>query len=168
MRPADVVRLYRHRGSIMLWKHAMPLDREDLDPVTGGPRLSAGGRRPNKRTEGTLGESFFPPYPVIGYLQSKMTTTFNEVFGLVDDRTMQLTVPSILPADSDNGVRSLPDYLDKAYRAGEFVLHDPGKTVARDRFEFLGVSYVVKSSAVPIIDGNITLAWRMLVAASTL
>lgn len=165
MEPEDVVGLYRRRGSVLLWQHAHSAEPENVDPLTQGLRLSAGGRR---EKFGKMGETYSYGYKILGYLQSKVTTTFSEVFGMVDDRQMQLTVPVLHFSDVYLGIRPLPDDLGKLYTAGKFVTHDKGGLIARDRFVHAGINYVVKASSVPIIDHDVTIAWRMLVAADTL
>jgi hypothetical protein len=152
---------------VLLWEHAIPADPETVDRATGTPRLTAGGRRHGK-DEGHFGETFHPPYSVYGYLQNKITTTFSEVYGVVDDHTMQLTVPAIIVPSVADGIRALPVDLNIAYENGQFVTHKKGETWARDRFRHLKITYIVKSTAVPIICRNATVAWRMLVAADTL
>lgn len=166
MTPEDAVGLYTRRGSVLVWQKANPMAADLVDPLTGTPRLSAGGRR--IKHLGNLGETFEYTYKIRGYLQSKVTTTFSEVYGMVDDRQMQLTVPSLHKADVLAGIRPLPKDLLDLYTAGKFVTHIKGQPVARDKFIHNGISYIVKSSAVPIIDTDVTIAWRMLVAADTL
>lgn len=165
MEPDDCVALYRRRGSVLVWQHANPTDPEDVDPLTQGVRLSAGGRR---EKFGKMGETYSYGYRVFGYLQSKIASTFSEVFGMVDDRQMQLTVPARHSSDVSLGIRPLPADLEALYTAGKFITHDKGGSIARDRFVHAGINYVVKASSVPIIDHNVTIAWRMLVAADTL
>ena len=165
MNPSRVDSLLARRGSIVLWQHAIPPDTSTVDPFTGAVPLHAFGP---KKQMGPLGEMYAPPYQVRGYLQAKQTTTFTEVYGLVDDRTMQLTVGAVRFNDLADGIHSLPLDLQAFYDRGEFIQFQKGQTVARDRFLIEGLRWTVKSSAVPIIDKNKVVAWRMFVAAETL
>ena len=165
MQPSSVVSLYSRRGSILLWEHAHPPARDDVDPFTGSVKAAVGGPR---KEAGPFGEIYGAPYEVNGYLQSKITTVFTEVYGMVDDRTMQLTLPVQRPTDLTRGIRPLPIPLQEAYTKGHFLTFERKELVARDRFTHNGIRWIVKSAAVPLIDLDTTLAWRILVAAQTL
>jgi hypothetical protein len=163
-----VAGLIRRRGSIVTWQHAIPLSGVAVDALTQNPKLSAGGPR---KAMGPTGEDYVDPIPVRAYVSKKAASAFSQVYGLLDQRDVQLDLAYPFAPEPENGIL-IPDAdLLSSYNAGQFCVwgsaDDETQLVARDKFVIDGISYVVKASAVSLLDANRIVAWRLLLGALT-
>ncbi len=123
---------------------------------------------------GPTGESYGTPYLVRAYISSKVSSLSYQMTGMQDVRDAKIDVYACFAPEPDNGI-VLPDAKTLAdYNAGKFCVYPRNSPdaldlalLARDRFTFQNIRYIVKSAAVPIQDNNITLAWRIFVSAQT-
>jgi hypothetical protein len=168
---AAVVNLIRRRGNIVAWQHAVPASGYDVDAASRSLRLPAGGPRV---VTGPDGETYGPSYLVRAYVSKKISAAIMQTYGVQDSRDSQVDVVGTFQPEPANGI-VLPDTETlAAYNAGNFCAYPQNapqavslELIARDRFIINGLTYVVKAAAIPIQDSNVTVAWRILVGATT-
>lgn len=148
------------------WLHAQPPDPNTIDPLTRGPKASLGGP---PLAPGAFGETYPPDVEaaqIRAYLSNKaMTATFQK-FGIVEVGDLQMDVAVPFSPEPYFNIVQLEQPLVTAYNAGEFANVAPGpqKTVTFDQFIIGGVKWVAKARPVPLLDANVVIAWRLLIA----
>ena len=164
MNGAQVIALYQRRGSVVEWEHAIPPPPDTIDPLTGGPRASLGEGLAGGVGDGNFGENFCAPVRIVAYFHDKRKSFSARDFGIVETGGSLLTfaVPytpdwraSVLDRDST------PSADD--YNAGRFAVLR-GQTLAFDRFRIDGQLWLADALPTPIIDANVTIAWRLSVS----
>jgi len=155
------------RGSIVLWHHARPLDPNKIDHFTQGPDVNLG--EPSEPM-GNFGERYLEPFPIFAYFSNKIHSSFATEYGIVDQGDAQLTIGVPFDPGVNCELRPLPLELNKAYQEGDFArIQDNGKNLIRyDLFEFPFIphlhKWMAKAPAIPIVDANQVIAWRILIA----
>lgn len=164
-----LISMMRRRGTVMGWQHAIPPNADQIDPLTQGPKASLGdGPGPDGNKIGGFGEGYHPEVNIRAYATSKVSAAVLQIYGMIEGGDMELCVVVPFTPDPANGIKSLPADLEAAYNAGEFAtIAESETTAAFDRFRFMGRLWVSKGPAVPIIDGNVTVAWRVLITKFT-
>ena len=150
--------LLRRHGSVVQWYHALPTPKSTLNPVTlerntplGAPRVA----------HGPMGENYLPVVSFVAYLSSKVSQVFLSQTGLVEIGDYQLSIP--LPFSADCGSEQPSSSQIDDYNNGNFFMLPRDDTGRTDRFIIEGARYTAKAKPVPILDGGVTLSWRLLV-----
>ncbi len=171
MNGAAVANLIRNRGNIITWQHAIPASGNDIDAASRNLRLPAAGPRV---VTGPSGETYGKPYLVRAYISKKISSAIMQTYGVQDSRDSQLDLVATFQPEPHNGIVCPDADTLAAYNAGNFCVYphnDPLavslELIARDKFIINGVTWVVKAAAVPIQDSNVTVAWRLLIGATT-
>jgi hypothetical protein len=169
---AAVAAMYARRGNLVQWIHTVVPAANTLDASTGNPKASLGGAR--LTNVGNFGETFLPPVEVIAYFSNKTTSFTQQGFGNVDvgDAQLDFAVPYVRQLgsaillnanpDADPPVEATNPSLDD-YNNGNFADIRGEQTIRLDRFVVNGLVYQAKAVAVPIVDMNVVVAWRLLV-----
>lgn len=170
MNAAGIAGLIRRRGLIVEWHHAIPASGDRVDPISLEPILTAGGAR---KALGPSGETYHDPVRVRAYWSKKVSAIFAKQYGILDERDSQLDIAARFVPEPALGIEITDPELRAAYEAGNFCDltrpddFDSHELIARDKFVINGVTWIVKSAAVPIVDANRTVAWRLLIGAQT-
>lgn len=171
----SVAGLIRRRGQIVKWYHATSASGADIDPLTQNPRLTAGGPRTvagsvGQPMTGPTGEQY-PDEPVLvrAYMSKKVSSAFSQIYGILDQNDAQLDLAVPFAPEPELGIKIEDKRLLEAYERGAFVQYPrrDDRLVARDKFTIAGLDYIVKSRAVPLVDANRVVAWRLLIGAIT-
>jgi hypothetical protein len=176
---AAAAAMYRRRGNLITWNHAVAASKASFDSLTGGPIASIGGGVTVDVGPGNFGETYLPGVAVFAYFSNKTTSFSQQAYGVVNigDAQVDFAVPyvqaagSALLADASPNVdppvaATTPSLSD--YNNGNFaVLDSKGEAIAFDRFEILGITWQAKAKAVPIVDRNVVVAWRLLIGKVT-
>jgi hypothetical protein len=169
IRPA-VAAMYRRRGSLISWLHAIPPPAGTIDALSGGPIASIGGGIVDGVGEGNFGEVYQPPVALWAYFSNKSTSFAQMGYGAVDvgDAKLDFAVPyvqangSALLLDTDpvaGTVATTPSLSD--YNNGNFALLQNGATIVFDRFYIMGQTWQAKAVPTPITDLNVVVAYRV-------
>jgi len=166
---ADAVRgLISRRGSVVQWAHASPVPAANMNTVTQGPKSTGlAGIGTGPRNEGAMEEGYAAFFPIRAYFSGKVSSSAFMQWGIVEAGDAQLDVAVPFAPDGAGCIGALPPALLDAYNNGRFAVIRGQTTVTFDRFIIGGVPYVAKAVPVPLVDSNITFAWRILVAKET-
>jgi hypothetical protein len=170
---AAVRGLIQRRGNVLTWYHAIPPDPGTINPAMGQPTASLGGP---KLAPGTFGEQYpTTPHNIRDFLSSKFTQAQMQLWGNIEIGDMQLDVAVPFRPEPAVGIVPLPPDLLCVYNEGRFAqvkrkgtTMDAPQTMAFDRFGYAGRLWIARARAVPLVDQNVTFAYRILVAEFTL
>lgn len=166
MNAAGIAGLIRRRGSIVQWYHAIPASGNRVDPLTKQPILQAGGPR---KPMGPTGETYYDPVNLRAYWSKKVSDVFLKQYGVVDQSDSQLNIAIPFAPEPLQQIQILDPDLLAAFNNGDFVhLAKDDTLLARDKFKIGGAHWVVKARAIPIVDANRTVAFRLLIGKMTL
>lgn len=156
-----VRRLIAMRGSIIEWFHAIPVPPSDINVLTGEPNVTLGVQLPDT---GAFGEGYpKKPVNIRAFLSSKVSRAPLTGFGVVEAGDLQLDIATPFVAEPPDLV--IPTEAMRAdFDAGQFFVIPKGGVPRADRFIIQGRRYTAKALPVPIIDKNVTVCWRLLIA----
>jgi hypothetical protein len=168
IRGDQVAGLYQRRGQLIQWIHTTGTNATSLNPFSRGPAASVGISQPDPT--GTFGENLQAPVIIRGYFSHKVHTSVSAAYGIIDSADAQLdfAVPYPWePALTVNLTRtSSPSLSD--YNEGRFATFTKEKSVTFDRFIIHGLRWVAKAQAIPLIDDDTVIAWRLLISRESI
>jgi hypothetical protein len=94
---AAVAAMYRRRGNMIAWYHAVPPPASAIDPLSGGPMASLEDGVVTGAGSGNFGENYQPPVNVFAYFSKKTSSFGQEGYGVTDigDAQLDFAVPYV-------------------------------------------------------------------------